>query len=182
MKHNVQSMAADWLLMHGVSDEEVFEGMAVSLTLSQWTSQLVSKAASALNGAGIEFMFMKGAVIRNDYPEPWMRMSGDIDILVHEQDKAGAREVLCRELALESSKSAVEDTLVSKGGVMIDLASMLIDKDHKWEEQSSLSDIWDYALPGKLQYERVLRDDMRYTHAVMHMARLHIPEKQHVNS
>ena len=171
MKHNVQSMAADWLLKHGVSDETVFEGMATSLTISQWTDQLISKAASALNDAGIEFMFLKGAVIRNDYPEPWMRMSGDIDILVHEQDKVRAREVLCRDLALESSQSAVEDTLVSKGGVMIDLASMLIDKDHKWEEQSSLSDIWNHALPGKLQYERVLCDDMRYTHAVMHMAR-----------
>ena len=35
---------------------------------------------------GIDFMPLKGTLIRPYYPEPWMRTSCDIDILIHEED------------------------------------------------------------------------------------------------
>ena len=38
------------------------------------------------NEASIEFIPLKGSVTKNLYPEPWMRISSDIDILVHEED------------------------------------------------------------------------------------------------
>ena len=44
-----------------------------------------------LEEAQIPHMPLKGSVIRKYYPEPWMRTSCDIDILVHESDlKKGA--------------------------------------------------------------------------------------------
>ena len=39
-----------------------------------------------LEAAQIPFVPLKGAVLRQYYPEPWMRTSGDIDILVQEKD------------------------------------------------------------------------------------------------
>jgi hypothetical protein len=46
----------------------------------------------------IDYMPLKGAVIRPYYPEPWMRTSCDIDILVHEEDLELMSELLVREL------------------------------------------------------------------------------------
>lgn len=42
----------------------------------------------------IPFLPLKGSVLREEYPEPWLRTSGDIDILVHEQDVKRASQVL----------------------------------------------------------------------------------------
>lgn len=44
--------------------------------------------------SGIKFILLKGAVIRNLYPETWMRTSCDIDVLVSETDLPQAINVL----------------------------------------------------------------------------------------
>ena len=43
---------------------------------------------------GIIFVPLKGILIRDYYPEPWMRTSCDIDILVHEEDLKKATDAL----------------------------------------------------------------------------------------
>ena len=42
----------------------------------------------------IEYILLKGSVLRNYYPEPWMRTSCDIDILVHDEQLDKAVKVL----------------------------------------------------------------------------------------
>ena len=42
------------------------------------------RVCNVLEEAGIDYLPLKGAVIRPLYPEPWMRVSCDIDILVHQ--------------------------------------------------------------------------------------------------
>ena len=52
----------------------------------------VSKATNekelkeALEKAEIPFLPLKGSVIRKYYPEPWMRTSCDIDLLIHKEE------------------------------------------------------------------------------------------------
>jgi len=43
---------------------------------------------------GLDFMPLKGALIRPYYPEPWMRTSCDIDILIHKEDLDRAIELI----------------------------------------------------------------------------------------
>ena len=47
---------------------------------------LFEKAKNVLNSAQIPFVPLKGSVIKNLYPDKWMRSSCDTDILVHEND------------------------------------------------------------------------------------------------
>ena len=42
----------------------------------------LGRICGALEKAEIDFIPLKGSVLRNLYPEPWMRTSADIDILV----------------------------------------------------------------------------------------------------
>lgn len=44
------------------------------------------RLCQTLEEAQIPFIPLKGSVIRQYYPEPWMRTSGDIDVLVKEED------------------------------------------------------------------------------------------------
>ena len=46
----------------------------------------LGEICQTLEEAKIPFMPLKGSVIRPYYPEPWMRTSCDIDVLVHEED------------------------------------------------------------------------------------------------
>ena len=54
----------------------------------------------------IKFIFLKGNVIRNFYPETWMRMSCDIDVLIHEDDLDRATKEL---LAAGFTTSGIKD-------------------------------------------------------------------------
>lgn len=48
----------------------------------------------ALEKASISYIPLKGSILRDYYPEPWMRTSSDIDVLIHEEDKEKAIKVL----------------------------------------------------------------------------------------
>ena len=56
----------------------------------------MQEIAAAFSGAKIPFIPLKGAVIRKYYPDPLMRTSCDIDVLVHEKDLENAAEYLVK--------------------------------------------------------------------------------------
>ena len=56
------------------------------------------RLCTSLEKAQIPFIPLKGAVMRKYYPEPWMRTSCDIDILIHNEDIEKARKILVEDL------------------------------------------------------------------------------------
>ena len=82
----------------------------------------LSSILDTLEGAGIDHLPLKGSVIRAFYPEPWMRTSCDIDILVREEDLKRARELLESELEYKYVSMGNHDiSLESPGGVHLEL-------------------------------------------------------------
>ena len=55
----------------------------------------------ALNQAEMPFIPLKGSILRQYYPEPWMRTSCDIDILVREEDIDAATQAIEKKLGYE---------------------------------------------------------------------------------
>ena len=53
----------------------------------------LKELSAAFEKAGIDYMPLKGAVIRKYYPEPWMRTSCDIDIYINPKDLQSAKAV-----------------------------------------------------------------------------------------
>ena len=45
-----------------------------------------AKICTVLEEAQIPYIPLKGTVLRDFYPEPWMRTSSDIDILIHKEN------------------------------------------------------------------------------------------------
>ncbi len=133
----------------------------------------IARMRETLESGGIDFIMLKGAVIRGLYPEGWMRTSSDIDVLVRAEDHARAEELLLRELAYSKGVEGDHDhSLHSEGGVHIELHFSLIEGDRANSAHETLEKAWEYATVacGK-KHEYELKGEMFYFYHISHLAK-----------
>lgn len=129
---------------------------------------------ATLENAKIPFIPLKGSVLRNHYPEPWMRTSSDIDVLVKPENLEAAAAVLVEKLGyLEGKKDEHDIPMRSKSGLLLELHYDTMEERHAvGKRYEMLAQIWDYAAPKeKGSYHYYLRDDMFYFFHIAHMAK-----------
>lgn len=102
-KHDLAHVAAEALLALNVPmDSEIsqsFKKQIKMMLLRHAGMEAVQKEIYQLfEREKIYFVPLKGAVIRDYYPDAWMRNSCDIDILVREEDLKQAKEALASKL------------------------------------------------------------------------------------
>ena len=91
----------------------------------------------------IPFIPLKGSVIRDYYPEPWMRTSCDIDILVREENIDKAVKELVENGYTKERKNYHDVSLYSVGGVHLELHFSILELKENIDKV--LSRAWDYA-------------------------------------
>lgn len=94
---------------------------------------------------GIDFVPLKGTVIRQYYPDPYMRTSCDVDILVHEEDLLKAEKLLESDLSYRS-KGTIDFhdiSLFSESGIHLELHYNLKEKNENLDKV--LVSVWDYC-------------------------------------
>ncbi len=126
-----------------------------------------------LESAEIDFMPLKGSVIRKYYPEAWMRTSCDIDILVHEKDLDRAVEYLVGNCGYTyEGKGAHDVSLRLNEMIHLELHYTLIGEGWAGSSCEILSDIWDVSVlkTGKA-YWYEMTDEMFYFYHIAHMAK-----------
>ena len=102
---------------------------------------------NVLEEARIPFIPLKGSVIRDYYPEPWMRTSCDIDVLVHEEDTGKAEAYL-----LEAGYTRGEDATThdycyySPRHIHVELHYTLTQENFT-VANNALTDVWQYVTP-----------------------------------
>ena len=117
----------------------------------------------------IPYIKLKGAVIRELYPEPWMRTSCDIDILVHEEDLDRAIEALIGKLSYrkDGEKKYHDVWLYSESGVHLELHFNIKETIHQLDRV--LDRVWEYAEDAK-DSQLVLTDEFLIYHVIAHTA------------
>ena len=118
----------------------------------------------------IPFIPLKGAVIRQYYPEPWMRTSCDIDILVEERKLEAAVEVIKTRLGYdtEGEKTSHDIPLYSQGGVLVELHFGLLEDEER--ENVALSQIWEHTFTKEgVQFHRIITKEAFYAYHIAHM-------------
>lgn len=120
-----------------------------------------------LNGERIPFVPLKGAVIRQYYPEPWLRTSCDIDILVHEEDLDRAVTALKEksEYTTDEKKNFHDVSLYSPSGMHLELHYNI--KETKENLDELLGRAWEFAVP-KNCYEYAFTDEFFLYHVLAH--------------
>lgn len=131
----------------------------------------LNRLKQVINEAEIPFICLKGSVIRRYYPEPWMRTSCDIDILVHGEDLLRTENLLIEKLSYKTEgKGSHNISLFSEGGVHLELHYTLIESDILDKADLVLENVWEYAFPTD-KYEYLLTDEMFYYYHIAHMAK-----------
>lgn len=129
-----------------------------------------NRICTCLENAQVQFIPLKGSVLRAYYPQEWMRTSCDIDILIHPQDLDMVQQALSQKLGYEQGeRSSYEMSFHSKSSVHIELHTALAAQEHKCS--NVLSQAWDYAIPKKDgAYHYIFTDEMFYFYHIAHMA------------
>ncbi len=128
---------------------------------------------NALETAQIPFMPLKGSVIRKYYPEPWLRTSCDIDILIHHCDIEKAK--LCFQNTLKYKYIDENDyhlSFASQNGCHIELHFDLIQDNRVNTASQVLKNVWDTAAKHTgFDYWYEMSDEMFYVYHITHMAK-----------
>lgn len=126
---------------------------------------------NTLDTGKVPFVPLKGSVIRQYYPEPWMRTSCDIDILVKENDLDKAIELLIDKLQYKSTKerTAHEVSLFSNCGVHLELHFTI--KENVEKMDSLLGKVWEYSHRKEAEgYCYLQSNEFFFFHMIAHMA------------
>lgn len=130
----------------------------------------IGEIKESLCTAQIPHIPLKGSVLRYSYPEPWMRTSCDIDILVKKEDVEKAGKILIDKLgyALEH-KTEHDVSYISAGGVKIELHFSLIEASENKRIVKILSNPWEHSTPTDNGYTYVMDDALFYFYHIAHM-------------
>ena len=126
-----------------------------------------------LETAKIPYVLLKGAVMRKNYPSPWMRTSCDVDILVKQEDFQRATETVVNLLGYTAMPQGGHDiSLYAESGAHLELHYALFDDFRDKTALAILNKIWDRTERVKEDgCEYVFTDEAFYFYHIAHMAK-----------
>ncbi len=132
----------------------------------------IQTLCSIFEEAHIPYIPLKGTVIREYYPTPWMRNSGDVDILVKQEDYERAKALLLEKGYTFHVEYTHDASFNSPIGIHLELHYCLVEKSILPHAAEILESAWEHAHPvrdGAFRYE--FSDDFFYLYHVAHMAK-----------
>ena len=114
----------------------------------------------------------QGSVLRKYYPEPWMRTSCDIDILIHPEDAEKVIGILGEDgFTLQKSTTTYDYQMISSSGVHLELHFSLKQDASILQAETILEAVWDECeLETDKQYQYRMRNEMFLFYHIVHMA------------
>ena len=130
----------------------------------------LSEIRNIFNEGGIAYIPLKGAVIRHYYPEPWMRTSCDIDVLIHDTDIDRAVKLLTEKGWIADEQRGYHDvSLHSSTGIHLELHFNI--RENNASLDNVLDRVWEYSEPvvdGGHEYRQ--KNEFLMFHLLAHMA------------
>ena len=175
--HDLAHLVGDILIKNDlITNNEITEKFRKQIMLAVYRYEKMNcelcRLRKILNEAKIPFMPLKGSVLRQYYPKPWMRTSCDIDILVHKEDLDKAVKLITSKLSYkEGFKSSHDVSLSLNNEIHVELHYDLIEVNCAGNTETVLNSVWDQAVCVSNTSEYTLSDEMFYFYHVAHMAK-----------
>ena len=173
-KHDIAHLVAYGLAKTGaVQKNQVSDIMMPAVFRYETQNYEFTRICDALENAQIVFVSLKGSVIRSMYPEPWMRTSCDIDILVKKDNLKDAIRCLVDNLEyVEKETNEYDVSLFTPGGIHVELHFELIDECVSQKITEVLGEVWMHTSPKNgFSYWYEMSDEMFYCFHIAHMAK-----------
>lgn len=133
----------------------------------QKTCAAQQKLFALLEQNKIDYLPLKGAVIRSWYPEPWMRTSCDVDILIRQDDLQKAERLLLQN-GYEKKANGVHDiSFKMEENLPLELHFNLLVENEKLDPL--LSKVWQYAVLQQ-GHRYVMQNDYFFFYLLSHIA------------
>ena len=137
------------------------------------------RLSAELDKNGIEHILFKGFVVRDYYPMPELRTFGDVDIIIHKEDRQKS-DALLLGLGFERRDDWEPSYSYLRGTEYYELHSRVIDLDvsDKADFIGYYADIWGHTQPaGVVEYPhaRELKPEFHFLYLLTHIAK-------HINS
>ena len=131
------------------------------------------RLSAAFEKAQVPFIPLKGSVLRDSYPESWMRTSCDIDFFVEEKDLQTLHTLLTDTLQYKANGQWGEEiTYISPTGVRFELHYGILEETDNQATESVLKQVWDHTDPAQgKEYHLLMQDEMFYFYHMAHMAK-----------
>lgn len=175
--HDLAHLAGDALIKNNlIEDGEIKAKFQKQIMLAVYRYEKINyelgRLRKVLNEEKIPFIPLKGSVIRQYYPEPWMRTSCDIDVLVHESDLERAVSALTSAAGYKADSKGSHDVgMFSDSGVHIELHYSLIEDKIVGSAADILKSAWENASPVSDTSEYIFGDDLFFFYHTAHMAK-----------
>lgn len=139
----------------------------------QTSSYELDSICSLFEENGIDFIPLKGSVLRQYYPHPWMRTSCDIDVLVRPDVLDRATDLLVEKLGYQfQNKNFHNASLFTASGVHIELHFDLIEEMRHPAFAKVLPTAWDDAKPlANKAHHMAFSNEFFYFYHVAHMVK-----------
>lgn len=146
--HDLAHLIGDVLVRAKLQDESFVKSFlsAKSTALYRYVhlSYELEQITALFNAMQIPYIPLKGSILRQYYPQEWMRTSCDIDILVHESDLARAGESLKQDLGYTFRERGVHDvSYYSPSGVHLELHYDLTEANERFYKFAK--NVWDMS-------------------------------------
>ena len=130
------------------------------------------RVTSILENLKVDYLPLKGVLMRALYPQGWMRTSADIDILLSnsEVDKV-VKEVVEKLNYTYQTTDAYNAIVISTNGVHVELHFDLIAKSDDSLSNKILSEVWENSTRVNNSSCHIMNEEYFYYYHVAHMAR-----------
>ncbi len=175
-RHDISHLVAEGLNRNGLlSDENKEVGNEIIRAIYRYT-QLnydYAKLCDVLEETRIPFIPLKGSVLHVWYPEPWMRTSCDIDILVHEREAEQTAKYLINQCGYSrAGKGSHDISLFNKSKIHVELHYGLVEEGRAGNAIGILKDVWkNVSIKADKSYWYEMSDEYFYFYHIAHMAK-----------
>ena len=124
---------------------------------------------------GIDFVLLKGGVIKDLYPSPDMRSMCDLDILIRPDKMAMAKEIMLTQLGYKAENIVEGEHDLGFGKppfINIELHHAITDRLGNREAYEYYKDAWELAIPkSEGAHEHIFSKEDFYIHHIEHLAK-----------
>ena len=114
--------------------------------------EILADISGELTAAGIPFFIIKGPMIAAFYPFPALRAMGDIDLVVHAEDRKACHDVLIRKGFSCTAKQEDREWQFFRDSMEIELHDRLVYRETVNEKghEAYFNQCWEYVRDGRL--------------------------------
>ena len=163
-RNNLQTFVDYYAMNNSINPEAFFDDLLQSLAFLEWQNCVAERITNMLAGNHIRHILVKGETLRRYYPERWMRLSSDIDILIPFADKKKAIECIEEKCGY----GIINGKIVGEPGeIYIDIKTTLGVPNHFYYVKTVYEKVWENTIKegsGRL----VLNDEMEYFNTIVH--------------